>query len=116
MSKKIVLDYRADKNLFDTTAKYWAGTIDKTKKTQVRNFYDKVLELESKAKKEEWEDILPFVKMLNSKVAYGVTRNVVSSEFEDMINQCVSQVKNIDDLKLFKLFFEAVLGFFKGSK
>ncbi len=115
MAKRIELDYTKDENLFDTTAKEWAKEIDRTKKTQARNFYDKVLELESKAKNEEWSDILPFVKMLNSKVAYGVSRKVVSSEFQDMMTQCISQVKTKEDLTKFKLFFEAVLGFFKGS-
>jgi len=119
MAKKIELDYTKDANLFDTTAKEWADTLDnarnKTKKTQARNFYEKVLELESKAKNESWENVLPFVKMLNSKVAYGVSRKVVSSEFQDMMTQCVSQVNTKEDLTKFKLFFEAVLGFFKGS-
>jgi len=115
MAKKIELDYTKDSNLFDTTAKEWAEAIDKTKKTQARNFYEKVLELESKSKNEEWQNVLPFVKMLNSKVAYGVSRKVVSSEFQDMMTQCISQVNIKDDLKVFKLFFEAVLGFFKGS-
>ncbi len=115
MAKKIELDYQKDANLFDTTAKEWAEAIERTKKTQARNFYEKVLELESKVKNESWENVLPFVKMLNSKVAYGVSRKVVSSEFQDMMTQCVSQVNTKEDLTKFKLFFEAVLGFFKGS-
>jgi CRISPR-associated protein Csm2 len=115
MAKKIELDYTKDANLFDTTAKEWAEAIEKTKKTQARNFYEKVLELESKAKNESWENVLPFVKMLNSKVSYGVSRKVVSIEFQDMMTQCISQVNTKEDLTKFKLFFEAVLGFFKGS-
>ena len=115
MAKTINLDYTQDVNLFDTTAKEWADKIEKTKKTQARNFYEKVLELEKKAKNESWDNVLPFVKMLNSKVAYGVSRKVVSSEFQDMMTQCISQVNTKEDLTKFKLFFEAVLGFFKGS-
>jgi len=115
MAKKIDLDYTKDANLFDITAKEWAEAIEKTKKTQARNFYEKVLELESKAKNESWENVLPFVKMLNSKVAYGVSRKVVSPQFQDMMTQCISQVNTKEDLTKFKLFFEAVLGFFKGS-
>jgi len=115
MAKKIELDYTKDKDLFDTTAKEWAEAINRTKKTQARNFYDKVLELENRAKHEEWENVLPFVKMLNSKVAYGLSRKVVSVEFQDMMTQCISQVNTKEDLTKFKLFFEAVLGFFKGS-
>ncbi len=115
MAKKIELDYKKDENLFDTTAKEWAEHIEKTKKTQARGFYEKVLELENRAKKEDWADVLPFVKMLNSKVAYGVTRKVVSGEFQEMMSQCIKQVQTKEDLIKFKLFFEAVLGFFKGS-
>lgn len=111
----LVLDYRKDPALFDTTASTWAKLIDRTKKTQARNFYEKVLELEAKATNESWENVLPFVKMLNSKVAYGVSRKVVSFEFEKMMNKAIAQVNTPEDLRVFKLFFEAVLGFFKGS-
>ncbi len=110
----IVLDTKKDKELFNETAKEWARKIERTKKTQVRNFYDKVLELESDMKKEGFENILPFIKMLNSKVAYAVNRRVASSEFQEMIESCIKQVDSEDKFKTFKLFFEAVIGFYKG--
>ena len=114
--RKIILDYHKDKELFNKTAQEWAGAINRTKKTQIRNYYDKILELEKRSK-ENFEDTIPFIKMLNSKVAYGVSRNVVSSQFQDMMKQCISQIDTENDKKKFdnfKLFFEAVLGFFKG--
>jgi len=119
MPKQIILDLKKDPDLLDTTAKEWARVIEKgTKKTQVRNFYDKVLELSEEVKKESFENVYPFIKMLNSKVAYGVTRKVVSSEFQKMMSQCLDQIKNDENGKnrfnTFKLFFEAVLGYFKG--
>ena len=124
MPKKIVLDLEQDRELLNTTAKEWAEEIARTKKTQVRNFYDKILELEERVKKEEQEEngsfsnVYPFIKMLNSKVAYGVSRRVVSKEFQDMMEQCLNQITCDDNGKkkfeVFKLFFEAVLGFFKG--
>jgi len=110
----ITLDYKKDPELFNKTAEHWANNIKRTKKTQVRNFYDKILKLYEKSKNENWEDIEPFVKMLNSKVAYGVSRKVVSYEFQDMMSECISQVTNKEKLKVFKLFFEAVIGFYKG--
>jgi len=110
----ITLDYKKDPELFNKTAQSWAKQIERTKKTQVRNFYDKVLELYEKSKSENWEDIEPFVKMLNSKVAYGVSRKVVSKEFQDMMSECISQIDDKEKLKVFKLFFEAVIGFYKG--
>ncbi len=109
-----------DKELFDNVAKEWAEAISETKKTQARNFYDKILDLEKKVKENGFESTYPFIKMLNSKVAYGVNRKVVSKEFQDMMSQCLDQIKINDNkgeqkFKHFKLFFEAVLGFFNGS-
>lgn len=109
----IVLDYKKDLNLFDTTAKTVAEKISGTKATQMRAFYDYVIELEQKSNTEEFSEILPFVKMLNSKAAYSNARKHSSSEFVEMINKCVAQVKTKDDLRVFKLFFEAVIGFSK---
>ena len=115
MKEKKILDYKQNTELFNETAKEWAEKIaEDTKKTQVRNFYDKVLELCERSEREEWEDIVPFVKMLNSKVAYGRSREVVSDEFQEMMKQCIADVEEKSDLKTFKLFFEAVIGFFQG--
>ena len=119
--KKIVLDYKKDPELFSVTAQACAkGVCDwnerkrecRVKSTQIRNFYDKVLELEERARKEPFNEVLPFVKMLNSKVAYAKTRKHVSSEFVDMMTQCISQVDSQASLKIFKLFFEALIGFY----
>ena len=108
-----------DSELFNETAKAWADAINRTKKTQARNFYDKVLELQSQIKDKGFESVYPFIKMLNSKVAYGVNRRVVSREFQDMMEQCLKQIKQDQNAEQtfqnFKLFFEAVLGYFKGS-
>ena len=117
---KIVLDYTKDIELFNETAKKWAEKICNSrgrnycnvKSTQLRNFYEKVMELEERASKEPFEEVLPFVKMLNSKVAYAEARGNVSNDFVDMMNQCIAQVNDVDSLKRFKLFFEAVIGFY----
>jgi CRISPR-associated protein Csm2 len=116
--KTIVLDYHKDSELFNETAQMWAKEICGTrrdcgvKSTQLRNFYEKVMELEEKAERENFDEVLPFVKMLNSKVAYAKTRGTVNDIFVTMMNQCISQVNTRDTLKLFKLFFEAVIGFY----
>jgi CRISPR-associated protein Csm2 len=109
-----------DKNLFDATANAWAreicgsGRDCRVKSTQLRNFYDKVMDLLDQVEKEKkpFEEVLPFVKMLNSKVAYARTRGHVSNEFVEMMNQCIAQVDSEKSLKTFKLFFEAVIGFY----
>ena len=109
----IVLDYKKDPNLFDTTAKTVAEKISGTKAAQMRAFYDYVIELEQKSNTEDFSEILPFGKMLNSKAAYSNARKHSSNEFVEMINKCVAQVATKDDLRVFKLFFEAVIGFSK---
>jgi CRISPR-associated protein Csm2 len=119
--KKIVLDYRKDNELFSATAKEWAEGICarrheradcRVKSTQLRNFYDKVMELEDRSRHEAFEEVIPFVKMLNSKVAYARTRGHVSNEFVDMMTQCIAQVDSPASLRTFKLFFEALIGFY----
>jgi len=120
MPKEIILDLKKDPDLLDKTAREWAEVINRTKKTQVRNYYDKILELQDRIEKknEDFSNVYPFIKMLNSKVAYGVSRRVVSREFQEMMEKCLAQITNNNDGKekfdTFKLFFEAVLGFFKG--
>lgn len=122
----IVLDYTKDKELFNETAKKIADNIGTgnggVQNTQIRKFYDKVLELNDKAKhldNDEFSDeVLPFVKMLNSKVAYASQRNsgagkLINHAFVSMMNDCVKQVHSKKDLNAFKLFFEAVIGFHK---
>ena len=117
MPKQIVLDLKQDPELLDSTAREWAEAINRTKKTQVRNFYDKVLELQEDIKRDGFDNVYPFIMMLNSKVAYGVSRRVVSKEFQEMMEQCLKEIKekkNEQTFRTFQLFFEAVLGFFQG--
>jgi len=121
----IELDYKKDSELFNETAKEWAEKIGADKKsgvqnTQIRKFYDQVLDLNNKAKHNDDFDgeILPFIKMMNSKVAYASTRkgaggNIVNKSFVDMMNSCINQINTKEQLSIFKLFFEAVIGFHK---
>ena len=92
-----------------------AGGRNRNKPTQLRKFYDEVLRLESlmKDKPEEFEKNLPYLKMLNAKVAYAKARDLVTEEFRQMIKQGISQVDNPDSLKLFARFFEAFMGYYK---
>ncbi len=111
----IVLDYKKNPSLFDETAKLVAEKISNqsTKSTQIRGFYDYIVKLEQDAQTQDFSEILPFVKMLNSKAAYSKSRGHAGDEFVKMINKCVEQVKTKEDLRVFKLFFEAVIGFSK---
>lgn len=116
----IVLDYTKDVELFNETALKVAQAIannrrPETKSTQMRNFYDYILDLyeQSKNDNKPFNEVLPFVKMLNSKVAYAKSRNNINDEFVLMIQECIKQVTTKEKLEIFKLFFEAVIGFSK---
>lgn len=115
---------------FDITAKKWALVIANAKnnpkdrsggveKNQLRNFYDKVLELEEKAlnstEEEFQKKVLPFVKMLNSKVAYAKNKQTspVNMAFVHFMTEAIGQVKSIETFKNFKYLFEAVVGFYQ---
>lgn len=117
----ITLDYTKDGELLNKTALKFAESIGGgVKNTQIRKFFDQVLNLNNSAKHcDDFSvDVLPFVKMLNSKVAYASSRqsaggNLVNKAFVDMINSCVNQIDSKEKLAIFKLFFEAVIGFHK---
>ena len=120
----IELDYKKDPELLNKTAKKFAEDIGVgrggVQNTQIRKFFDQVLKLQQDAKQSDdfASEILPFVKMLNSKVAYASSRNsgggkLINRAFVDMMNSCINQVNTKDNLNVFKLFFEAVIGFHK---
>lgn len=120
---KISLDYEQQVQLFGDVAEKYSKRLEeeknhtKNKSTQIRRFYDAVLELNEKAQNlvsdEQYQkEVYPFVIMLRSKVAYAKSRDLVSDTFIKMINQCVSESSSIKRMNNFKLFFEAVIGFY----
>jgi CRISPR-associated protein Csm2 len=90
------------------------------KPTQLRKFYDEVLKfdgmlksLSSERQKEEFEKLLPYLKMLNAKAAYAMGRDLVTKEFKDFLSQSLAQVKSKEDFDIFAGLFEAFMGFYK---
>jgi CRISPR type III-A-associated protein Csm2 len=83
--------------------------------TQYRKFYDWVMKWEEKGEglpKDKFdEEILPMVKFLKSKAQYAATRGHCEKEFKDFIARCVDKVETQEELRNFKLFLEAILGF-----
>lgn len=109
--------------LFDSVAKRTAETLASSKShinksTQIRRFYDELLMWEMKATQnpDKFDEYLPFIRMLNAKVAYAEGRGHVDSNFTRFMNHCLQQVKDAQTLRIFKLFFEAMLGFYKLEK
>jgi len=81
--------------------------------TQFRQFYEKILELNDKAQGNENfnVEVLPFVKLLNSKVKYSKSRRNCGERFESMMDKSIKVVNSEDELRNFKYFLEAIIGY-----
>ena len=83
--------------------------------TQFRQFYEKVLELNDKAQglsiPEFNVKVLPFVKLLNSKVQYSKSRRNCGERFEEMMDKSIKAVSSAQELQNFKYFLEAIIGY-----
>ena len=81
--------------------------------TQFRQFYEKILELNDKAQGNKNFDVevLPFVKLLNSKVQYSKSRRNCGERFESMMDKSIKVVNSEDELRNFKYFLEAIIGY-----
>ena len=108
---------------FDVTAQKWSRVIanaDKgVEKNQLRNFYDKVLELEEKAINSTEDEfkykVLPFIKMLNSKVVYAKNKQQgsVNQAFVEFMSEAIKQVQDKETFANFQFLFEAIIGFYE---
>ncbi|MBI5745586.1 MAG: type III-A CRISPR-associated protein Csm2 [Nitrospirae bacterium] len=110
-----------DPELFSTKAEELAMVVYKeqsnkaNKPTQIRKFYDEVLRFDGilKTKPSEFENILPYLKMLNAKAAYAMGRDLVSKGFKDFISLSLNHIKDKDDFDAFAGLFEAFMGYYK---
>lgn len=96
-------------------AKMIADNNKANKSSQIRKFYDELCMWETKVSLEptRFNDYLPFILMLNAKLAYAKGRKLVDDNFVKLIGDCLKQVKDPETLRICKLFFEAFLGFYK---
>jgi len=108
------------KELFDTIADECANKIaianqeGKNKPTQLRRFYDELVLYYDRIEDESsFNDALPFIYMIKSKIAYAKGRGNVDIIFQTFMNNLINQIKDIQTLKNAKLFMEAVMGFYK---
>ncbi|CAA6826706.1 MAG: Unknown protein [uncultured Sulfurovum sp.] len=81
--------------------------------TQFRQFYEKILELNDKAEGNEKfnVEVLPFVKLLNSKVQYSHSRRNCGEKFVMMMEKSIAKVNSAEELQNFKYFLEAIIGY-----
>lgn len=111
---------------YDLTAQLWSLVIANegrgVEKNQLRNFYDKVLELYQKTinvTDDEFKtNVLPFVKMLNSKVIYASNKQQgsVNKAFVKFMQYSLSQINSKKSFENFKYLFEAIIGFYQKGR
>lgn len=88
--------------------------------TQLRKFYDEILRFDGiiKTKPEEFNQLLPYIKMLNAKAAYAHAREsggkpLISLKFKDFISSGLKNIDSKDDFDVLSSLFEAFMGFYK---
>ncbi len=123
---KLIAEEMANPQLlkFDRRNRVWQVRVDKNvnKITQLRKFYDEICMWESKNRNlQAFAENLPFVKMLNAKVAYARSREYVDDKFVILISECLSQINEVDEtgvtqFKNFRTFFEAFYGFYRAER
>lgn len=118
-------------DLFDKTATDVADSlVGKNKKgfeigvssSQIRRIFDEVKRYEQVLSQPDvkWEEQLPYIKMIKSKVAYSVARAAknkpeergVYSNLEKFISSSINLIKDEKDYHVFVALFEAAYGFY----
>lgn len=90
----------------------------RNKPTQLRRFYDELLLWETRASQQplKFQEYLPFIRMLNAKVAYAEGRKLVDRTFVDLMHHTLNEVTNAESLTICKHFWEAFMGFYKQER
>lgn len=113
-----------DPNLFSESAEKIAQVVNQervqsrdklNKPTQIRKFFDEVIRFQGmiQSNPEQFNELLPYIKMVNAKAAYAAGRDLIGTEFKSFLSDSLKQVNNRNDFELFCSFFEAFLGFYK---
>jgi CRISPR-associated protein Csm2 len=91
---------------------------DRNKSTQLRRFYDELLVWETRVSQQpnKFVEYLPFIRMLNAKVAYAEGRKLVDSTFVRLMHHTLEEVKDPASLTACKHFWEAFMGFYKQER
>ncbi|MBK1704364.1 type III-A CRISPR-associated protein Csm2 [Halochromatium glycolicum] len=111
-----------DPELFNGIAKRCAATIGANKKrnkpSQLRRFYDELVMWQTKVGTDDarFQQVRPFILMLNAKAAYAEGRELVDKNFVALLERCLRQAEDARTLGYAKLFFEAFLGFYKEER
>lgn len=111
------------RELLTSEAETWADLLYDNKNgvtaTQLRNFFNEVKALQSRIEAGGFVANEAMIGLLKSKSAYAYARAEKKRKtgfeyLKNMIEQCVDLSKSEEAFNDFALFFEAVMGFFKG--
>ena len=112
-----------DPELFNSIARDAAKNVaaaprERNKSTQLRRFYDELClwDLRITQQPEKFSDYLPFIRMLNAKVAYAEGRKLVDRTYVNLLHHTLREVKDRESLAACKLFWEAFTGFYKQER
>ncbi len=88
--------------------------------TQVRKFYNELLLLQKQAQGNqnniesgEFEKVLPMIYLVKSKAAYANGKKNINDNLLTFLVFYIEKIKNIEQLKYFMLYFEAILGYLR---
>ncbi|MBO1270820.1 type III-A CRISPR-associated protein Csm2 [Shewanella sp. 4t3-1-2LB] len=127
LSKLVFSGPKEDIELYNQTAEAVAKALipnegtpreykDANKPTQLRRFFDELTLWHQRTRDcsdEQFQTILPRIKMMKAKVAYAKGRKHVDDFFYDVFKKMIDPMSSKQELDRAKLFFEAVLGFSK---
>lgn len=114
-----------DESVFSDKAEKQAGEMNDSKlpltSTQLRRFFGEMKGLYQRWKNqqkspEEFNRILPLIKLLKSKVYYAYGRKKIPKKFSEFLIGGIDQIKDSNDFEAFVLYFEAVVGFLYGKE
>lgn len=113
-------------DLFDKYAEqrakefYDEGGKNKNKRSQIRKFYDEINDFKLRLKSlpedkraEEFEILLPYLRMLIAKTVYAEGRGLVTAKFKNFIKDGIESIQTPEDLFVFADLFEAIMGFYR---
>lgn len=104
-------------DMFDGDAQKVADVLKRgqsrtNKSSQIRRFYDELLRYRSHVQDQEGlERVLPFIRMLNARAAYAMSRDLVDANFREFLRTLLGQIKDKTTLRNACTTFEAVIGF-----
>lgn len=83
--------------------------------TQLRKFYDEVLRYKTKisANEEDFEKYLPYIRMINAKLAYSKARGHITPSCCNFFQDLINQIADKEDFYAFADFFEAFMAFYR---